>query len=254
MPYLPLLSLLTLFLAGCTSEHSIHYRLDWRRDRVEVAGDGQGWSVVSDLGYRITVAQGYLSSHTTELVECESATPADPGYSWSLIRPAFAGHMIGVHPSAFRVPRIESLLHPVPSTVSRVLPGRRFYCRAHYLIARADPSAKGLPSDADMLGQSLHLRGTFARGDAPGRPFALRTAAANSVVVDLRPSASDAAPIRFDSGAGDATVVVERDLGALFDGLDFAHAPERQWSRRVLQNLIDHTQIHVELAATEPTS
>ncbi len=239
-----LVLLLLFFAAGCTSEHSIHYQLEWRVDRLQRSTRHSAWSVRSDLGYVVTLEQGFLSSHTTELVECD-APPFAPSYGWSLIRPAFAGHMVSVHPTAFRQPRIESLVDPKPARLSRVMPGRRLYCRAHYLIARADASAVGLPTDVDMLGASLVLRGSYARDGAAPREFSLRTAAANDVTQELT-TAPGGTAVRFDSGVSGATLHVERDLGALFDGLDFERQPQRQWPRQVLQNLIDHTRIRLE--------
>ena len=253
--------LMACLVAGCDAGsrvHEVRYRLDWTWGRAHAASGNGGWDVVTDRGYRVHVARGWLTSYSVELVECPR-TPPPPATAllWGAlaaftVRPAYAAHEVGTpNPAAINTPHVESLDQPVATEVGAVMLRPQAYCQAHYLIARASRAAQGLPAAVDMVDASLYLEGTYqapAAGNAV--PFTVRTPVANGVQSDLFPPdryGDETAALRVDTGSEGAVVVVRRNLATLFDGIDFATADERRIGRQVLTNLINTITIEIEV-------
>ena len=262
--WLPLAVLLTAAgFSGCRSDtapsapHTVSYRLEWDQEGVVPHSGGAGWQTTNDRGYRVHLERGYLVNYSMELVECpkealESGT--DPLWAWFPVQTAWAGHMPTTpNPAAIHTPHIEALHAPVDFEVGSMLLAAQRYCRIHYLVARANRSAVGLPEDVDMVERSLWVRGTYqGAAAATAQPFELATSAANATLTDLFPPGrfgSQGAAIVVDTGKEDARVVIHRRLKPLFDGVDFDTMPPARIERQVLQNLINQTEITVQRSA-----
>jgi hypothetical protein len=264
--WLPLAVLLTVVgQAGCRSDparavlHTVSYRLEWSHEGIQLEPTGAGWWTTTDRGYRVHIERGYLVNYSMELVECPKealASDAETQWAWFAVQPAWAGHAPTTpNPAAIYTPHIEALHAPTNFEVgSRLLAAQR-YCRVHYLIARANRSAVGLPDDVDMVERSLYVRGTYqAAAAAAPRSFELATSAANAVLTELFPPdhfGAQGSAFVVDTGREDARVVIHRTLKSLFDGVDFDTMPPARIERQVLQNLIDHTDIAVHTSAND---
>lgn len=257
-----LLALLLLGACGNSSEppgtgawHEVRYRLEWASDDVTRLENGPAWEVTNDRGYRVRLTRGYLTSYSMELVECpkDAATGARLGaLLWSTVESvAWAGHSVGTpNPAAIRPMQVESLTEPTAHDVGEVLLAPQAYCQLHYLIARAGREAHGLPPDLDMVDASLHVELTYqaAGADAP-TPFTLHTAVANGGLFDRATGAPTA--MRVDTGRNATQVTVRRDLGRMFDGVDFAAMAEGQIAGQILTSLIDHVDVGIEALREE---
>lgn len=238
-------------LAGCAEERRVVYSFEWDLAGVTRPASGAGWEIVTDLGYRVRLDTGYLSSHSAELVECEDR--AQPlallvsGLFPTLVpRPAFAGHVLSPNPLAFHTSHVESIVAAAPTTTSRIVVGGRRYCGVNYLVARADASAAGLPADLDMVGKSLYVAGMYGFPGAVPEPFAIASTVASGRRVGIfSPGASggDGQRGELDTASGDAVVRIRRRLGSLFDGVDFAHQPRSDWAHGILANLVDDLSV-----------
>jgi hypothetical protein len=261
----PLAVLLTaVTYAGCRSgtvpaaSHAVSYRLEWSWNGATVEASG-GWQTVNDRGYRVRLERGYLVDYSMELVECPKEalqSGLDASWPWLPVRSAWAGHMPTTpNPAAIHTPHIEALHAPTDFEVGSLPLAAQRYCRIHYLIARANRSAVGLPEDVDMVERSLYVRGTYQSADAPEpRPFELATSAANAVLTQLFPPGQygvKGAAFVVDTGRENARVVMHRQLGTLFNGVDFAAQPGARIERQLLQNLIDGTQIAVHRSSDD---
>lgn len=247
-------------LAGCRSDparsapHSASYRLEWSSDGAAIDPGGTGWQTTNDRGYRVHLERGYLVDYSMELVECEKVAlePVDALFSVGLMEgTAWAGHAPTTpNPAAIHTPHIEALHTPADADVGSMLLAGQRYCKVHYLIARANRSAVGLPDDVDMVERSLYVRGASQAATAAApRPFELTTSAANAVLTELFPPGqfgARGAAVVVDTGHESARVVIHRTLKSLFDGIDFDTMPPARMERQVLQNLIDHTVIAVQ--------
>lgn len=253
-------------LCGCARTEGspplteLRYELGWRAGDTSDAthAGGDVWEVTNDLGYRVRVERGYVVSRSMELVECPRAARATgAALAWlaGALGPglAHAGHSsLQPNPAAITTPQIESLTAPRRLVAGRVAVVPQAYCRAHYLVARAERDARDLPADVDMVGKSLLLEGSYL---APGAndPVAFRvaTSIANGALVDLAAPGGTRAH-GDEAGRGDGGVVrvtIERDRAHLLDGVAFASASEQDVARRVLGNLIAQTRIAVAVVA-----
>ena len=250
---------LVLAGAGCSPTasappvHSVRYVLEWKRSNVTEEPDG--WDVTNDLGYRVHVTRGYVVTRSLELIPCN---PAPPPVSLldaitDLLGPriAHAGHSAIADPSATKTAEVESLLSPRAHTAATLQPGAQKYCQLHYLIARAEPSATGLPSEVDMVDQSVRIEGSFQppTGESSPTLFALVTAVANGRLFDLPRRGQES--FALDTGTASGVVVVRRNLDSIFNHVDFANMNERRLGREILQNLINDTEIELEVHGDE---
>ncbi|MBI3782065.1 MAG: hypothetical protein HY270_01550 [Deltaproteobacteria bacterium] len=246
-----------LLAAGCSRNqaetrpaHGVSYLLDWKKSKVEEAA-GAGWEVTNDLGYRVHVSHGYLVTRSLELIPCN---PVPPPVSLldrldDVIGPrrAYAGHSAIADPSATKNAEVESLLSPQSHYAATLYPGAQTYCQAHYLIARADRQATGLPTEVDLVDQSLRIEGWFRQpGQAQEQSFTVVTAVANGRLFDLPRAASHEA-FALDTASESGVVVVRRDLDTIFDHVDFSVMNDKRIGREVLQNLINATEIELRV-------
>jgi len=224
----------------------IVYDVGWRWGDIERSDDS--WQVVNDLGYVVTLSRGYIVSYSMELVECtdgsdEGDTASTP-LDWLRPRPAFAGHPSGTNPAAIYTSRVESLIALEASEAGRLTVAPYRYCRLHYLIARGQEGTADLPDDADMIGASVVVEGTYVHtdalsaGDVGATPFSYRTAIANGLLVDIEP---------IDVSNGDVSVYIERDVRGLFDGVDFAIMSDREIEFQLLRQLIDGSSVDIDI-------
>jgi hypothetical protein len=227
--------------------HAVRYELVWTTDGIEAVDEERGWSVTNDLGYRVRVTRGWVTSYSMELVEC-----APEAAAWPLLEAtAFAGHSAGTpNPAAIRPRRVESLTDPAATEAGAVTLAPQPYCKLHYLLARAGHDSPGLPADIDMVDTTLHVDGTYrAPGATNDTPFVVHTASAYGQLFDLavvrEPAAAATMASRIDTGRADTEVIVRRRLARLFDGVDFANVPAKTLALQMLRSLVDQVEVEV---------
>jgi hypothetical protein len=230
----------------------VHYAIALDTRGVEWNADRSAWEVTNDLGYRVRVTRGYLTTYSMELVECpkpavSSAAARLFASLWSVVEPrAWAGHASGTpNPAAIRPMQVESLLAPTQHELATLTLAPQAYCQFHYLIARAGHDSPGLPTELDMVDASLHLDGAYrAPGATTETPFKFHTAVANGALLDHTGTA--AAPIHVDTGTEEVRVTVVRHLAALFKGVDFVKLNERALPGQILQSFVDGVELRIE--------
>jgi hypothetical protein len=248
-----------LLLSACQSAsspqaptaHPVRYELEWAWDDVKRAADESSWDITNDLGYRVHVTRGYVTSYSMELVECPKDVAPTPlarldTLLWSIVEgTAYAGHATGTpNPAAIHPMQVESLTAAAPHQFPPVFLLPQAYCKLHYLVARAGPGAPGLPADFDMVDKSLHVDGSYeAAGTAVETPFTLDTASAYGALFDHAANAS--AAMHVDTGTSAIQVTIRRHLGKMFDGVDFAKMTPRMAAGQVLKSLIDHVEVDI---------
>lgn len=236
---------------------SLRYLLAWSWGSAVPADDGGSWRTTNDLGFEVEVTGGYLVTYSMQLVECEEADGAEGseesevesaslGGMWQALFGgglARAGHAyVEDGPAVMNIPQIEGLAAPRALDLGTRYVGEARYCSAHYLVARADDETadESWPEDVDMWRIALHLEGTWrAAGDEEATPFEIRTNLGNARL--------DALAEALDTSTGSATLTVYRELGTLFDGVDFETegADNDALARGVLAALIDHTELEI---------
>jgi hypothetical protein len=234
-----------------SSTTEITYDLDWTQDRIMPNASGQGWSVINDLGYHVTVERGYLVTGSVQLIPCSQPDQGGTAswlIDWLLLAPAHAGHGGERDESKSTLPYVETLTKPTAVNLETVsVPQEALYCQAHYLVAYGVESAKNLPSEPDMIGTSLLVEGLVQASETgPARPFSIKTELVWGTITDLRATVEPADHLRLTTDGDAVTVILRRDLGALFDGVDFDRMPEIEQAKAVLRSVTNHTQVFVE--------
>jgi hypothetical protein len=230
------------------STGNIVYQYDWQWGKAVPQTDGVGWGVTNDLGYRIRIQRGYITTANTELMACAHthASANDTSIVAALLglRVAHAGHGGQNDPSKLTQPQVESLTSPKTNVVIAVWGDEPTYCNVHYLIGYANESANNLPNEVNLVGTSLYLEGEYT---APGSDkliaFKLQSPLAWG---EAKALADPASGIDEKSGVKTGSnlhLIISRELGSMFDSLDFVHMNEQEQAKTVLRNLIAHTQV-----------
>ncbi len=192
--------------------------------------EGGSRRFVTDLGFRVELTRGYLTTESVEIFGCPAGTARSVWHSL-LARDAFA-HVTGA-PTRWGVPVVESLLAPsgADATSGDIHPAEGAYCRVKQAIGAADADASGLPADAAMVGKSLFLTGTYARADEGPRPFTISSTASFDVETVFTK-----VELAVD-GRSRLRLVLTRAGDRWFDGVDFQSEDESGMARTVLENV-----------------
>lgn len=224
----------------------INYQMTWIWG--EATAMESGWQVENDLGYIVTVEEGYLISHTLQLLPCEDVEQENASILNTVFgaNTAEAGHGGDENdPSAILIPQVESLAVANALTFGSVTVPHTDYCTAHYLVARSDSVTLNMPENVDMYGLSLYVAGAYQKADSDETvPFVLQTSLANGKIADIRDE-SDGEPVRVEITNDSVQVEVQRQLDTLFDGVDFEMMDSDEQARTVLWSLIHDTQVLV---------
>ena len=219
---------------------AVSYTLDWRWGSASRLPGG-GWEARNDLGFIVRVSAGGLISRNLELVPCHSIPPPAPRTALSRwLRPpvAEAGHSSLV-PNESKISKSyeENLRDPTSLFLERRTVTDPEYCKAHYLVARA----KG----AGLGAAALHVSGTWSRhGGDEWKPFEIRSSSAYGEFLELSSAEGDILPRR--SIVSPLDLSVSRNLGAMFDGIDFASGPSPEtMGARVMRTLVSDTKVLV---------
>lgn len=236
-----MLALLAVLFANITPARAIsgdiHYQAAWTWGKA-MDTPGPGWQVTNDLGYLVTVEDGYLVSYSAELVECEQDTPSLLDQILGAVGPgvALAGHQQGPNPAAITTSRVESLAEPASVDLGQVSVSLSYYCQGHYLLARATPDTAAMPTPG-AVGTSLYLRGTYQVDDSAAVPFTIQTNLNWGGISDLSLADGSGAPVHAEISREALQVTIERNLGELFDGVDFAGTSTTEQAKTILRTL-----------------
>ena len=218
-------------LAGCDSDLSLRWKVEW--DTTGVTTTADGWEVTNGRGITFHVTRGYLVTYGLQLRPCETTTSAASRIlDW--LRPvplAWAGHS-GLSDQSFVYGEVEPLM-PLTAGFERevLLPDDASYCSIHYLVARADTNLDASAATVPMDRVTLHLDGWWsAPGSETQTPLAIHTELNTGSYIDLERPVSTAA-------GGNETVVVTRQLAAFFDDLDPAALSETRLAQSLLLNI-----------------
>lgn len=207
-----------LEVAESATEHAVYYELDFSDDGVERTDDGL--LIVTNLGYRVALHEGRLSTSAAQLVPCRSAS------AWFGARVAYAGHTVGDgDPSAVEGPLVEPLVAAAASELGSALSDRS-YCAIGLSVG---------PSE-ELEGFTLSLE-LSVETPAGWAPRSLTSMSGFTRQAELGQT--------VDSGSAAAKLVVERKLATMFDDVDFDGMTDEVIADRVLVNLLSQADILV---------
>ena len=189
----------------------------------------------TDLGFEIRLEEAVLSIASLELIPCAAGTqvtflerllPRGPSTAWA---------HIDEQPTASDAVLPLDALHSgglaVVAAILRPPPGR--YCELRVSLAANDVPAAPPPSSTaeEAPANGLRMRGT-ARRDGSDYAFSVDAGADRSVRAPL----SEVLDLSADRLNGAITLFV--DQRRWLDGIDFAHATDRDRHARVVDNVL----------------
>ena len=223
---------------------NVSYSLEWDTSGVEPHRDG-GWSVITDLGYEVTLESGWLVTYSVQLVPCPTArAPVRQIIDRALValnplQTAHAGHG-DVRDVSTAVGIVEDLAVPTIHLRTDLPLGETSYCGLHYLVARADDEVTERPEGVELNRVSVVAIGSWTSSDGTASgDFSISTSTGFGVILDLpegRIIAPDDAP----------QLAITRSLAPAFDGVDFESASLVDLERALLRALVESTQVEVK--------
>lgn len=215
------------------------YRHDWIWGDASALAGGVGFSVTTDLGYRVEIERAWLTNYSVALVPCPEPIFEDEPWAvladWA-IPTAVAGDGSETDASSIDNPLVEDLAVPRTTTMGTVEFPLGDYCRVHVLSASAPAEARS-EVDGDPTRVTVLLEGrVLAPTSDSWESLSVRSSLANGTFVEL--------PRDVDvEGALDVTV--HRRLDTLLHGIEFDLASAAEVERQVLLNLMGDVSIDV---------
>ncbi len=220
-----------------TPSGSVTYVLDWSWGRAQPNADG--WWTTSDRGYTVSVSDGYITTHALELVACPHEHPASTSSLSSqlldlLDAPSAAAGHSSLHHDTSRLTQawVEPLTAPISQTSAVLTVDEPSYCQLHYLVA-ADPAAAQPTTTVAITGTYI------APNTMVAVPFSITsdlTWGRNAAL-----ASADGIPMHGQQ----LHIHIQRDLGSLFDGVDFQADADAQ-AKAILRALTDAVSVSAE--------
>lgn len=204
------------------SVSSVRWVLDWDESGTEEAHPS-GWTVESNLGYTVTLEEGWLLTSVVSLVPCDAD---DTGTHTEGLELAADAHAPFDDPSMLELTAIESLSRPVPVAMPQQTFAATRYCRSFWLIARGDQGTA-------TSNTSMFLTGHWTRGNQ-AQPFTVNTDFTSSMLGGI--SGHEATPLQ-------PSVVLTRQLRTLFDDVNFEAANDYSVAWTILENLTNQATV-----------
>lgn len=152
------------------------------------AAEGGGRVVDDGRGGHITLSDAWLTLSQVDILACTVAqgAPLMGDLRWSR---AAEAHTEG-SPTSLGVPHVASLERAdgEPWTLGVLRPPPGLYCAVAITLAPADADAEGLPPEAGMVGETLHLAGSWTPAGGDPTAFDLKTGGSRMAFVVLDPA------------------------------------------------------------------
>jgi len=221
------------------------WTLGWNTDGVEFDATG-GFSLTTNLGYRMHIDTGHLVLHRVALNPCP-ATPTGTTAFLSLSIASAWAHDETADPSSMETLAVSDVVHPQTKEIgaNAFTPVR--YCQVYWLVARGmagATSADGL----DMSNRSIYFEGTWERNGESG-PILVDTWWPNGVITDMK---SIVEPNMYAKAGAESSVHfmwvgIDLALGKLFDDIEFGADSDAIIADSILDNVIENAELTVDL-------
>lgn len=192
----------------------VTYKLTW--------ADDERTTINNDLGYEITIDEGFITTYSAELLLCADNELS----SWLMPQTAYAGHGDEISTARTTQPLTESL----PAQTAVLLETRTIaadnYCQIHVVIG----------PDNNSNTSTLQITGSYSslNSDAVGS-FSFQTNLAWGDIYSL--------PTYIGTNETAVSITIQRDISDLFNGINFEADKTSQIEKTLLRNLINSIEI-----------
>jgi hypothetical protein len=231
---------------GGVASGTIEYDLVWDSSGIEMGDDGS-WAVTTDLGYRVTITDGLLTTFSASLVPCPHFHGVfDRLFGMLSLPAAWAGHSSAPDPALAGGPVEQSLTDRGVTRLGTVAVHEPSYCEGF------TNWGSGATPETEALGTArptLSLSGTWASSEgAVERPFTVDTTTGWGTTAPLVDRAGDSVFAELSSDP--ITISITRDLATAFDGIDFGTVDDATIATSFLRNLAADTTFVVDSGLT----
>jgi hypothetical protein len=212
----------------------VSYALAWNLEGATVDADGS-WSVITDLGYTVTITGGHLITFSATLVACPH-THGILDRIFGIVSPAvaWAGHSSADDPALVGGPIVQSLVDHDSVELGTTTVHESSYCEGH-----TNWGGGGLVADS-----TLELVGTWqAPGDTEPRPLVVSSRLNWGTKASLERDQISA--VYAEIGPDPVSIQIVRDLVTAFDGIEFVTADEESIATSFLRSLAGTTHFEV---------
>lgn len=196
----------------------VTYKLDWKAESDVDA------PIVNDLGYEITIDEGFVTTYSAELLACTDNSLSD----WLLPQTAYAGHGGDISAAKTTEPLTESLTQQTAVLLETRTIAANTYCDIQVVLG----------PDATTATPPLQITGSYR---APNQD----TAVSFSFQPEL--AWGNIIPLSTNIGKQDTAVsiTIQRDRNQLFNGINFASDSDETIEKALLRNLIHSIEIEI---------
>ena len=219
----------------------VDYFLHWQLK--DIQAQSEGWSTESNLGYTVSVDNGWISNYRVTLAQCTATGSLNP--LKLLVQSAHAndGGEIDLSESSEGV--AENLSDFTNQKWTRRPLQAHPYCKLHHLMARADETIRMRPTDIDLNRITLLIEGS-AEKDGVTMPFSLMSSFAHGSLHDLNERLTLHGSKTDLVGSERIQVVLERHPAKWFDDIDFQEVTQRQLGYMIGDQIINTTVYQVK--------
>lgn len=221
------------------------WTLGWNSDGVEFDATG-GFTITTNLGYRVHIDTGHLVLHRVALIPCPAA-PANTtaGVSFS-VASAFA-HEEDADASSMETLAVSDAVHLKTTEIGANAFAPVRYCQVYWLVARGMDGA-ATAGGIDMSNRSIYFEGTWSRNGDSG-PLLVDTWWPTGIIADMK---SIVEPDLYGTAAAETSVHfmwigIDVGLGKLFDDIEFGADSEAIIADSILDNVIANAELTVDL-------
>jgi hypothetical protein len=221
------------------------WTLGWNTADVEFDASG-GFSLTTNLGYRVHIETGHLVLHRVALIPCP-VTPTNTAAFVSFSIAAALAHEEDSDPSSMETLAISDVVHSKATEIGANAFAPVRYCQVYWLVARGMEGA--LAADGlDMSNRSMYFEGTWERNGDSG-PVFVDTWWPTGVITDMK---SIVEPQMYATASAESNVHftwigIDLALGKLFDDIEFAADSDAIITDSILDNVLANAELTVDL-------
>ncbi len=221
------------------------WTLGWNSESVEFDAAG-GFTITTNLGYRVHVDTGHLVLHRVALIPCPAA-PADTTAWVSLSIASALAHEEDADASSTETLAVSDVAHPKTTEIGANTFAPVRYCQVYWLVARGMDGAAAV-DDLDMSNRSIYFQGTWERNGDSG-PLIVDTWWPAGIITDMQ---SIVDPQLYATAAAEPSVHfmwigIDVALGKIFDDIEFVADSDAIIADSILDNVIENAELTVDL-------
>ena len=223
------------------------WTLNWTNDGLQI-DPTNGFSLTTNLGYRLHVTTGHVVLHRVALVPCPVDGASSMTWNPFGISTAFA-HEEESDASSMETLAVANVGMAKPYEIGANSFAPAHYCQVYWLVARGMEGAVA-GDGLDMSNRSIYFEGTWEKNGQTG-PLLVDTWWPMGTMVDMKSSIDPAlyAQAAAESNIHFTWIGIRLPVGRLFDDIEFAKDSKEIIADSILDNIVESATLKIDLQA-----